>query len=98
MAIKKCKNHLFEDFLIPDYMESGVNLYIQFGIEPGSFLRAVICNDLKRAVMYADRNNMGSLPAYVDFFYNNSPMACWGSEKLYKAWIKRGGLKNDNAD
>ena len=35
---------------LPDYMQSGVQYYIEHGYEPGGFLTAVICNDLANAV------------------------------------------------
>lgn len=77
---------------IPDHMIDGVKRYIDEGIPPGSFLTAVICNDLKEAVGRADHINIKALPNIVSWFYNNAPRTCWGSEENFRAWVeaKRG--------
>ena len=78
--------------LIPGYMVGGLRRYIENGIEPGSFLTAVICNDLKEACGRADDTNRYRLFQYVEFFYNYAPSDCWGSPEKYAAWINQGGL------
>ena len=60
----------FRGYHIPEYMQQGINLYIENGIRPGDFLTAVICNDLKMTYLYADDTNFHNIPAYVNFFYN----------------------------
>ena len=50
-------------------------------------LRAVICNNLKDACGLADDDNLQNLPAFVAYFYNIAPSACWGSPEKYQAWI-----------
>lgn len=72
---------------IPDYMVDGISNYIEHRIPPGSFLAAVICNDLREAVNCADSINVQVIPAYVAYFYNHAPRACWGSPHAYQAWI-----------
>ena len=76
-------------FYIPDYMQSGIELYINKGIPPGSFLTAIICNDLTTAVGQADNVNISNIPAYVNYFYNEVPSFCWGSKEKVIAWIKK---------
>ena len=76
-----------EGFSIPERMMGGIQRYIEQGIPPGSFLTAVICNDLKEAVGRADGENLRQLPAYVSYFYNDAPSACWGSPEKYEAWL-----------
>ncbi len=80
------------EFYIPSRMMPGIKRYIEERILPGDFLRAVICNNLKEAVMYADGENISNLPAYASYFYSHTPIACWGSEEKMKAWI------NDDSD
>ena len=80
--------HRFKEFHIRDQMMSGIRLYIDEGELPGNFLRAVICNDLRMAVGYADEGNLRNIPAFVDYFYNVAPKDCWGSEERMLAWIK----------
>lgn len=75
-------------FEIPDCMEEGIKLYLERGIQPGDFLTAIICNDLKTAVMQADHNNILNLPAYVAYFYWEVPAVAWGSKKIMQQWMK----------
>lgn len=77
----------FSDFEIQEYMKLPLYGYIYCHEPVGSFLMAVICNDLYRAVTSADENNLRNLPAYVHFFYNYAPASCWGSLKLYDYWL-----------
>ena len=78
----------FRGFYIPDYMMDGLKRYIEQGIEPGSFLTAVLCNDLNGAVGRADDQNVKNLPAYIGYLYNEAPSPCWGSPEKVKAWMK----------
>jgi hypothetical protein len=82
----------FNEFVIPEYMQGGLQMYINDGIPPGDFLTAVICNDLSAAIGRADNVNIRNMPAYVNFFYNYAPSNCWGSKKMFKSWVKTGGL------
>ncbi len=79
--------YTFQDFYIPERMMPSIEQYITDGIQPGTFLSAVICNDLKGAVMWADQENMGNLPAYASYFYTYAPIACWGSKGVMDKWI-----------
>ncbi len=79
--------YTFQDFYIPERMMPGIQRYIEERILPGNFLTAVICNNLKHAVMYADDENIRNLPAYASYFYSKAPIECWGSEEKMKAWI-----------
>lgn len=77
----------FVDFYIPERMMEGVLLYVEKGVVPGDFLVAVIQNNLKEAVGRADTENMRNLPAFVGYFYNETPLACWGSKEKMEAWV-----------
>jgi hypothetical protein len=74
---------------IPEHMMEAIRRYIDHGIEPGGFLTAVICNDLKEAVGRADAQNVRLLVDYVRFFYNDAPSPCWGSPETMRAWLRR---------
>ena len=67
--------------------------YIETGRPTGSFLEAVISNNLKNAFARADSNNLAALEDLVGWMYNYAPLECWGSEKRQDEWIKRGGLQ-----
>jgi hypothetical protein len=70
----------------------GLALYITHGIEPGSFLSAVLTNDLMGALGRADDQNVRLLREYGMILYNDSPSGCYGSPERFAAWIKAGGL------
>ena len=78
----------FNGFVIPEHMAQGLDLYINEGIEPGSFLMAVLCNDLMEACGRADHINIRNLPAYCGYLYNEAPPQCFGSPAKVEAWIK----------
>ena len=70
------------------YMLSGMQRYVEQGIEPGSFLTAVLCNNLKEAVANADSSNIEELIAWVRFCWNELPADIWGSPEKVEAHIK----------
>lgn len=71
---------------IPDYMHDGIMLWLEKGIQPGSFLTAVIENDLRSAVAEADDHNIYLIPDYVRFFYNYMPHLSWGKPGAIEQW------------
>jgi hypothetical protein len=73
------------------HMISGLQLYVEQGIEPGGFMRALLCNDLRGAVARADAANIARIPHWVVWMENNLPGAAWGSVQNYENWIARGG-------
>jgi len=74
---------------VPEHLHHGIVLYILHNIEPGGFLSAVICNDLKEAVNRADRVNIQRIPEIVRFFYWHAPSICWGSPEKFEAWLSK---------
>jgi hypothetical protein len=86
---EKLSVYSFRGMLIPKNMHGGILRYVEHGILPGDFLRAVISNDLREACSRADDINLHNLPAYVSFFYNNTPGSCWGSREKMMAWHTR---------
>jgi len=77
---------VFAQYRIPQYMADGTYNYLHYGVKPGSFLSAVICNDLRGAVENADDNNGRCLVNWVKFFYNHCPAGSWGSLETMKKW------------
>ena len=84
-------NYKFLNYEIPERMVASILRYVESGIRPGSFLRAVICNNLKGAVGQADNENLKNLPAFINYFYNQAPASCWGSYEKMIAWEGHGG-------
>lgn len=79
----------FREWEIPDYMMEGLDRYKNKGLEPGSFLREILCDNFVSAAGYADDNNLRNLPAYAAYLYNVMPLPAWGSEEKVKAWIAK---------
>jgi hypothetical protein len=77
---------------LPEHMHGGISRYIARGIPPGSFLAAVLSNDLMGAFGKADDENREALYEWVRFIYNFVPAGCHGSPEKVSAWIQAGGL------
>ncbi len=65
----------------------GLNRYVNQHIETGSFLRAVLENDLAGALSRADRENRTALFYIMAVIYNCAPALCWGNPEKVKAWL-----------
>ena len=73
---------------LPEHMRGTAKRYIEYGINPGSFLSAVICNDLFGAYCKADWINEKHMRDWIMFFYNDAPYQCFGSREAMDAWMK----------
>lgn len=65
--------------VLPESMRGGAERHIEYGIFPGSFMQAVICNDLQEAFGRADDINRELMFDNVCFWYNEAPSNCHGS-------------------
>ena len=82
---------------LPEHMRDGFMRWIEYGIEPGHFGMAIICNDLFEAFRRADSTNLARMKDIVTFFYNEAPSGCYGSKEKAIAWIKARQSETDNA-
>jgi len=71
---------------LPEGLRGGAQRWIENGIVPGSFLTAVIRNDLTESFAQADDMNIKRMFDIVSFFYNEAPSQCWGSREKMIAW------------
>ncbi len=76
---------------IPEYMKGGLLRYLLRGIPPGSFLTALLSNDLRRTFERADDHNQRAVLDYIKFLYNDAPGQVWGSPSKVNDWIALGG-------
>lgn len=76
---------------IPPEIKASIDAHVMSGKPTGSFLQAVLENDLKTAVMKADQANYLLLGAIVGYCCNEIPVVCWGSEDAVAKWRKKGG-------
>lgn len=74
---------------IPNRTIRAITHYVEEGLEPGSFVRAVLSNDLKEACGRADDHNRQALFEIVCYCYNEIPSNCWGSEEIVTTWLER---------
>lgn len=72
---------------IPEHMRHGVEGYITCGWKPGSFLYAVLCNNLVEAAANADDVNKHALFEWASLLYNELPAGSWGSPEIVANWI-----------
>lgn len=73
--------------LLPEHIREAARIYIEEHQQPGSFLSAVICNDLKETFARADDTNQRRMYDIVNFFYCEAPSECWGSEEAMAKWL-----------
>lgn len=78
--------------LVPHHMRDGLILYVENGILPGSFMEAILENDLKGACARADIINRYRIFDIVSFCYGNLPSASWGHPQIVQNWVKHNGL------
>lgn len=90
----------FEDYEIPEHMRQSLIYYVLEGLEPGSFMSAVLSNDLAESVGRADHINREKLFNYVQFIYNVMPSESWGSSEKIFSWCawrnQENGLVEEN--
>lgn len=70
-------------------LADGLCRYIESGVPTGSFLRAVLENDLREACWRADATNRLLLWEFVCWLHNHAPRDCWGSREKVDAWLSR---------
>lgn len=75
----------------PEHLAESLRAYLEHGRPLGSFLEAVVSNDLIDAVARADSVNMRLLPEIVAFVYTHFPArgVCHGSREIYATWVAR---------
>jgi hypothetical protein len=78
---------------LPFHMQDGARLYVERGIPGGSFMDAVLSNNLVRAYAKADATNTAAMRDWAMWLYNDAPSGCHGSPEKVADWIKSGGLK-----
>ena len=73
--------------MLPEHMQPAVEGYYYNGQYPGSFLRAVLSNQLLQSFEAADEINEAHMKDWVMFLYNELPSSAWGSSEKVDLWI-----------
>ena len=70
-------------------IKAALDRYMNDGILPGHFLRAVLCNNLLDACARADEDSMRDLKEIVHHCYWEFPSNIWGSPEKVMEWNKK---------
>ena len=76
----------FEGYAVNDWMQDAFENYLIRGLEPGSFTRAVLANDLYEACGRADFHNRQCLGEIGRWVYQNCPPESRGSYEAVRDW------------
>lgn len=81
---------LVEDpyYPINDYIYGALERYLNNGINPGSFMTAVLENNLCEAFARADSFNTSNMKNIVSYVYHHVPHNAWGSAEKVSAYLK----------
>lgn len=71
---------------LPEHLREGVRNWIEQGITPGSFLRAVIRNDLQAACLRADEISYAQMRQLIRWLVQFAPSGSYGSDKVFSQW------------
>ena len=75
---------------LPEHMKQAARMWVERA-EPhprmlGSFMRAVLTNNLVDAFAHADRENREAMYEWAKWLYNDIPSPAWGSSEKLDAW------------
>lgn len=74
--------------LIPEHFIEALENYEKYHLATGSFLQAVLCNDLHMAISRADAEAIQFLPHLVCYVQNRMPGNIHGSVTAYREHLK----------
>ncbi len=72
---------------IGDDLYGALERYLNHGINPGSFMTAVLENDLMEAFGRADICNEANMKNIVGYIYNHLPSNSWGSRERVQNYL-----------
>lgn len=76
---------------LPPGVQGCVQRYLEEHVQPGHFMTAVLCNDLRVAFRRADDINREALFDIVSWLYVNAPAISWGSPEAVSVWLGERG-------
>ena len=83
---------------IPQNIKDSLLRYLQFGCPPGSFLTAVLANDLRGALGNADKESLNALKPIWLFTVNAMPGLAVGTYDDVSRWIGNETLRQEAMD
>lgn len=70
-------------------IKESLKRYTDHKIMTGSFLQAVLENNLFEAIGRADAYNQVRLKEICEYIYNELPSNCWGSKEIVTEWLSK---------
>jgi hypothetical protein len=83
---------------IPTTTLEAIDAYVERKTPPGSFVRAVLENDLKESIKTADEFNLAALVDVVQHCIWNIPAIVWGSPEAVNSHLYGKGWDDDDED
>lgn len=74
---------------LPFTLQSGMQMYLDKRIAPGSFLLACLCNDWLKACCYADPDNVHKMHVLAMWLIAHAPVESYGSPTKVANWLGR---------
>jgi len=81
--------YTFNGIEIPERIMKELVLWIDSAEHPSSFLWAVLRNDLRATLAFADKEAFSALPAILGYLYNEAPHGCYGSFEAINSWVAK---------
>lgn len=78
-----------EYYPIREDLYGALERYLNHGIMPGSFLTAVLENNLTEAFGRADMCNIANMKNIVGYIYNHMPGNSWGNRKIVEKYLNQ---------
>lgn len=75
--------------MIPELTKITLDNYRIYRLQPGSFVKAVLSNDLYEAMARADSQNLESLKDIVIYITNYFPPDSYGSLAIVEQYLQR---------
>lgn len=75
---------------LPQHLRSGLADYLTHRQPTGRFLRAILENDLREAVLRADPVSQGAFRELVLFLDNHAPPQSHGCPEAVRQWLEGG--------
>ncbi len=83
--------------MIPSHIKSAIDAWVLDATVPGNFTKAVLENDLHKAVLGADHESLAALKDIIYYVVNDVPSPAWGSKAAMTHWANVGGRKGLHA-
>jgi len=72
----------------PVHILDGINRYVNHRLAPGSFVEAVLSNDLRGALLAADEDSLRGLRDIMLYVHREVPSTCCGSREKVETFLK----------